>query len=91
MGTTLMERIQEELEPEAIGNALYELMLDWYQTEMDIRHARTKAAKNKAKLKQTWTLKVIGKFLQLDEDQLRKLLHRHFNLEQRRQINANRR
>lgn len=88
MASTITDMIERELDPTTVANALYELMLEWYQSETVFRlaPARDSGTGRSARRNAAALARWIGRFLQVDEKQARELLLAHYELKRRTDV-----
>lgn len=80
MATSIMDTIQENVNPVSVSNALYELMLDWRSTVMMSQMAPNRSTRKKYNKKRSWIEGALSRFLGQNVLETRRLLEQHFGL-----------
>lgn len=78
--SSLMDTVQEHLDPTSVSNALYEVMLDWREYSMRIKQARNRGERNDFASKRNVLEKVLSRFVNLPQHEVRNLLSEHFGI-----------
>lgn len=78
MAKSIMEVIQEHVNPTSVSNAIYEVMVDWRNHVLMAEQAATASQEKRHTKKRGWTEQVLSRFLGVDQIQTRNLLNQHF-------------
>ena len=80
MARTIMDAVQENVNPVTVSNTIYEMMLDWRNCVILIQ---TGQAKSKSKLRHKKQLieRYLAWFMGTDGQEIRALLNKHFEVE----------
>lgn len=87
MARTIMDAVQENVNPVSVSNTLYEIMLDWRTCVMLIDNkmygsGEGKQSKSKLRYKKALIERYLAWFMGTDGKEIRTLLHRHFGIEE---------
>ncbi len=84
MNKTIMEVIQENVNPVTISNSLYEIMLDWRATVVLIADPSTfdnrKQSRSRLKYKKMLLERYLANFIGVSNVEVRELLTQHFDI-----------
>lgn len=80
MATSMMELIEESLDPRAISNAIYEMMVDWRGCVMMSHSATNKSNRKQWNRKRAWLETTLGRFFNRGDLEMRALLEKHFGI-----------
>lgn len=80
MAQTIMDVMEENLNPRSVSNALYELMVDWRACVMTAQATPTKHGRKKHNQKRKWLEQTLGRFFNRGDLEMRRLLEEHFHI-----------
>lgn len=79
MARSIMDVVQENVNPVSVSNALYEIMLDWRSCAMMIQSGQADS-KRRMRYKMAIIERYMAWFLQVDGSEMRRLLRAHFDI-----------
>lgn len=80
MAQSIMDALEENLNPRSVSNALYELMVDWRACVMMSHMQSTKHGRKQYNKKRAWIEQTLGRFFNKSDLDMRALLEQHFNI-----------
>ena len=80
MAQSIMDVMEENLNPRSVSNALYELMVDWRACVMMSQMQPTKAGRKQYNRKRSWIEQTLGRFFNKHDMEMRSLLEQHFDI-----------
>lgn len=79
MPSNIMRRIQDNVNPTSVSNAIYEIMVDWRAYTMRINNKEPKGTRLRDK--RAVLEMVLSRFFNCDTQETRRLLAEHFGIE----------
>lgn len=80
MARSIMDVMQENVNPVSVSNALYEMMIDWRSACLMLEMKPTGSAKVKLKIRRQMLEKDLSRFFCIDPFEMRRLLNKHFDM-----------
>lgn len=81
MARSIMDVVQENVNPVSVSNTLYEMMLDWRNCVVLIQEGACKS-KHKMRHKKSLIERYLSWFMGVDGKEMRALLHEHFGIKE---------
>lgn len=80
MARSIMDVMQENVNPVSVSNALYELMVDWRNMVLTADQAPNPSQEKKLRSKRKWLETALGRFFGCNDAEMRELLEDHFDI-----------
>ena len=80
MAQSIMDVMEESLDPRSVSNALYELMVDWRACVLLSQAQATKKGRQQWNKKRSWIETTLGRFFNRGDLEMRALLEAHFGI-----------
>lgn len=77
----IIQKLVENLDPQSVGNVLYETMLDWNAVTQRIRMVEPGETQARLVGRRISMEQMLGRFFGVSQSQMHKMLKRHFEQE----------